>query len=67
MLGAFCGVAVAYIVSMAYFRSQLEERLGQVPVVDIVSILIALPLVASFGGWLMAGREPADIGRQPIE
>lgn len=67
MLGAFCGVAVAYIVSVAYFRSQLEERLGQFPVVDIVLILFALPLAASFGGWLLAGREPPDMGRQPIE
>jgi uncharacterized membrane protein len=67
MLGAFCGVAVAYIVTVAYFRSQLEARVSQVPVVDLVLFLIALPLVASLGGWLLPGCEPAGIGRRPIE
>jgi putative ABC transport system permease protein len=67
ILGAFGGVGVAYIVSVAYFRSQLQARVGHVPVVDLVLILVGLPLTASLGGWLLAGREPANIGRQSIE
>jgi putative ABC transport system permease protein len=67
VLGAICGVAVAYIVGVAYFRSQLQARIDQVPAVDLVLILLGLPLAASLGGWLLAGREPANIGRQSIE
>jgi putative ABC transport system permease protein len=66
-LGAICGVAVAYVVTVAYFRSQLEQRVGHVPVVDLALILVGLPLIASLAGWLLAGGEPADLGRQPIE
>jgi putative ABC transport system permease protein len=66
VLGALCGVAVAYTVSVAYFRSQLQERLGQVPVIDLLLILVGLPLVAALGGWVLAGREPEGLARQPI-
>jgi hypothetical protein len=36
-------------------------------VTDIVILLIGLPLLAAIGGWLLAGREPPAIARQPIE
>lgn len=67
ILGALCGVAVAYLITMTYFRSQLAERVGHVPAGDLVLILIGMPLTASIAGWLLAGREPAAIGRQSIE
>jgi putative ABC transport system permease protein len=38
-----------------------------VPVVDLVLILVGLPVLAAAGGWLLAGREPAGIARQPLE
>ena len=67
LLGAWCGVSVAYLVTTAYFRSQLQQRVGQAPVVELILILLGLPLIASLGGWLLAGREPRDIGRQQTE
>ena len=30
-------------------------------------IIVGLPVLASAGGWLLAGREPPAIARQPIE
>jgi hypothetical protein len=30
-------------------------------------LLIGLPLVAAAAGWLLAGREPTVISRQPLE
>ena len=36
-------------------------------VVSLLILLIGLPLVAAAGGWLLAGREPEVISRQPIE
>jgi putative ABC transport system permease protein len=40
---------------------------GDVPLTDVLILLIGLPLIAATGGWLLAGREPALIARQPIE
>jgi putative ABC transport system permease protein len=38
-----------------------------VPVADLIVILVGLPLAATAGGWLLAGREPPTIARQPLE
>ena len=67
ILGALCGVAVAYLITMTYFRSQLADAWATSLWGDLVLILIAMPLMASIAGWLLAGREPADIGRHRIE
>jgi putative ABC transport system permease protein len=67
LLGALLGTVVAYLATVAFFRSQLSERMGQAPVLDLVLILVGLPVVATVGGWLFAGREPPAIARQPIE
>jgi ABC-type histidine transport system ATPase subunit len=37
------------------------------PIVNLVVIVAALPLIAAAGGWLLAGREPPAIARQPLE
>ena len=66
MLGALIGTAVAYLAAAAYFHSQLDQRLGHVPVADLGIILIGLPAIAVVGGWLISGREPSAIARQPI-
>ncbi len=67
LLGAVLGTAVAYLVTVAFFRSQLAQRMGNTPVLDLLLILIGLPIAATIGGWLFAGREPSAIQRQPIE
>jgi putative ABC transport system permease protein len=67
LLGALVGTAVAYLGAVAYFRSQLSERLNHVPALDLILILAGLPAIAAIGGWLFAGREPSGIARQPIE
>jgi hypothetical protein len=30
-------------------------------------IVVGLPVLAAVGGWLLAGREPPAIARQPLE
>jgi putative ABC transport system permease protein len=67
LLGAILGMAGAVIAGMAWTRSGLTATAGGVPVSDIVILLIGLPLLAAVGGWLLAGREPPAIARQPIE
>jgi putative ABC transport system permease protein len=38
-----------------------------VPTGDLLALLVGLPVVAAIGGWLLAGRQPALITRQPLE
>jgi hypothetical protein len=38
-----------------------------VPALDLLLILAGLPLAAAIGGWLLAGRQPPAISRQPLE
>jgi putative ABC transport system permease protein len=66
LLGALIGTAGAYAALIAWHRSNLHP-LTNVPVVNLVLIVAALPLIAAGGGWLLAGREPAAIARQPLE
>ena len=67
LLGAVLGTGVAYLVTVAFFRSQLTQRMSNTPVLDVVLILIGLPASATIGGWLFAGRQPSAIQHQPIE
>ena len=66
-MGALPGTGVAYLAMVAFFRSQLSERMGQVPTLDLELILVGLPLIATLGSWLFAAREAPGIARQPIE
>jgi hypothetical protein len=38
-----------------------------VPGLHLAAILIGLPMIAYVGAWLLAGREPAALARQPLD
>jgi putative ABC transport system permease protein len=65
-LGAIIGTAGAYAALLAWNRSNLAP-LSQVPTLNLILILVGLPALATAGGYLLAGREPAAIARQPLE
>jgi putative ABC transport system permease protein len=67
LLGAILGMAGAVIAVLAWARGSLSAVFGNVPLTDVLILLIGLPLLAAAGGWLLAGREPPLIARQPIE
>jgi putative ABC transport system permease protein len=67
LLGAVLGTAAAAIAGVAWARSSLSVTFGDVPAVDLFALLIGLPVVAAVGGWLLAGRQPSVISRQPLE
>jgi putative ABC transport system permease protein len=67
LLGAILGMAGALIAGLAWAHSSLSAMFGNVPLSDVLILLIGLPLTAAAGGWLLAGREPPLIARQPIE
>ena len=70
LIGAVLGTAAAYLGAAAYsFDNRLDGigSLANVPVANLLTILIGMPLFAAVAGWLLAGREPAVISRQPVE
>jgi putative ABC transport system permease protein len=67
LLGSVLGMAGAVVAGLAWAHSSLTATFGHVPLSDVLLLLIGLPLIAAIGGWLLAGREPQLISRQPLE
>lgn len=60
-----------YIGVIGYVRGSAQNggiaALGAVPVDNLLLILVGMPLVAAAVGWLVAGRLPSGMARQPME
>jgi putative ABC transport system permease protein len=67
LLGAILGVAGAVIAGLAWAHGSLSAMFGDLPLTDVLIMLVGLPLAAAAGGWLLAGREPEAIARQPLD
>jgi putative ABC transport system permease protein len=67
LLGAVLGMTGAVIACLAWAHGNLSAMFGDVPLDDVLITAIGLPLIAAVAGWLLAGREPLLIARQPIE
>jgi putative ABC transport system permease protein len=67
LLGAILGVAGAVIAVLAWAHSSPSAVFSDVPLTDVLILLIGLPLTAAVAGWLLAGREPEAIARQPLD
>ena len=67
LLGAVLGIAGAVIAGLAWTHSSPSATFSDALVSDILILLIGLPLVAAGAGWLLAGREPEVIARQPLD
>ena len=65
ILGVALGTAGAYAAVVAGFVDVAD--LTPIPLAHLAAIAIGTPLAAAAGGWLLAGREPPVIARQPIE
>jgi putative ABC transport system permease protein len=70
LTGAVVGTAGGYLAAIGFFRTnQLDQlsELGSLPVAELVWLLAGMPLIAVAVSWLLAGREPPAITRQPLE
>jgi len=72
LLGALLGTAAAYIGLFGWFRSNaleggVSDIIDHVPWDSLFFIVIAMPLVATLVGWVLAGREPSSIATRPLE
>ena len=70
-LGALLGTIAGYVGMIGFIRTNSLNggisALGNVPTANLLELLVAMPLAAAVVGWLLAGREPPAIARQPIE
>ncbi|MGB8197203.1 MAG: FtsX-like permease family protein [Acidimicrobiales bacterium] len=70
-LGALLGVVGGYVAMIGWLRSNSLNggisALENAPFRDLFFILIGMPVIAAIVGWFFASREPAILGRQPIE
>jgi putative ABC transport system permease protein len=70
-LGALLGTVGGYIGMIGWLCSNSPNggiaALGNVPVGDLLVILLGMPAFAATVGWLLAGREPAAMAHQAIE
>ena len=70
LLGAVLGTVAAYIAAIAFSSGNSLDGLSElsnIPLRNLLIIVVGMPLVAAAAGWLLAGREPAAIGHQPLE
>ena len=68
--GAVLGTVAAYVAAIGYaWDNPLDglSELSSVPVQQLLFILVGMPVIAAVVGWLLAGREPSVISRQPLE
>jgi putative ABC transport system permease protein len=70
-LGALLGVVGGYVAMIGWLRSNSLNggisALASIPIGDLMFLLFGMPAVAAVVGWLLASREPAILGHQPIE
>jgi putative ABC transport system permease protein len=67
LLGAALGTVAAFLASISWAHSSLTGTFGNVPWTDIGLLVIGMPLVGAAAGWLLGGRAPSAVSRQPLE
>jgi putative ABC transport system permease protein len=67
LLSSVLGTLVAYVGIVCYYQDELSAQMHNVPVTDLLLIVVGIPAAAAVGGWAFAGREPRSIGRQALE
>ncbi|HEY1618395.1 MAG TPA: ABC transporter permease [Streptosporangiaceae bacterium] len=66
LLGALLGSGAAYLALAAGHRSDISV-LSQVPVLDLAVTIVGVPAGAALAGWILAGRRPPSVARQPLD
>jgi putative ABC transport system permease protein len=69
-LGALLGTAGGYIALIGWLRGNSLNggisSLGNVPINNLLLMLVGMPVLATVVGWTLAGREPSGVARQPL-
>jgi putative ABC transport system permease protein len=66
-LGAALGTVAAILAGVVWAHSSLIQTFGNVPWSDVGLLVIGMPLIGATAGWLLGGRAPSTLSRQPLE
>jgi putative ABC transport system permease protein len=69
LAGAVTGLFCGYLAAIGFFRTnQLDglSSLSSIPAANLLLIGVGMPLMAVITGWLLGGRQPPGIARQPM-
>jgi putative ABC transport system permease protein len=67
LLGAALGTVTAFLAALSWAHANLTGTFSNVPWSDIGLLVIGMPLVGAAAGWLLGGRAPSEVARQPLE
>ena len=67
LLGAALGTVAALLAGAVWAHSALTQTFGNVPWADIGLLAAGMPLIGAAAGWLLGGRAPSAVSRQPLE
>jgi putative ABC transport system permease protein len=66
-LGAALGAVAGFLAVLSWAHSNLIQVFGAVPWSDVGLLVIGMPLIGAIAGWLLGGRQPSAVSRQPLE
>jgi putative ABC transport system permease protein len=67
LLGAALGTVAAFLAALAWAHSSITQTFGNVPWSDVGLLVIGMPLAGGAVAWLVGGRAPSAVARQPME
>jgi len=66
-LGAALGTVTAIAAGAVWAHSSFTQTFGNVPWSDVGLLVVGMPLAGAAAGWLLGGRQPSAVARQPLE
>ena len=66
-LGAALGAVAGILSSLSWAHADVGQTFGNVPWADVGLLVIGVPVIAAAAGWLLGGRQPPALARQPLE
>jgi putative ABC transport system permease protein len=66
-LGAALGAVGGCLAVFVWSHADLTTTFGNMPWSDIGLLVIGMPLIGGAAAWLLSGRQPSAVSRQPLE
>jgi putative ABC transport system permease protein len=66
-LGAALGVVGGCLAVFVWSHADLTTTFANMPWSDVGLLVVGMPLVGAAAAWLLGGRQPSAVSRQPLE